>query len=86
MKKQEIDYLERLHDCLSVPGWSNKQTLPSGQLQYAIECREILPRVQSLLRLIAVGESYQGEIKEELQQLENIRAKQKQLPADAGRS
>lgn len=86
MNKREINYLKRVHDCLSLPEWSSRQTLPVGQLHYALECREILPRVQSLLRLIAVGESYEGEIEEDLTALENIRAKQKQQPAAAGRS
>lgn len=75
MNNQDRERLQRLHRLLSVP-FANirggKTASALGALQYTSDMMEILPAVKSIMRQMAVGETYEGCIDEDLAKAEEF--------------
>jgi len=73
MNISEKKIIQRLNDCLKIPaftGGGTQSTSLYGTLKYAHDCKTALPKIRQILTLLLIGESYDGEIKEDLCELE----------------
>ena len=74
MKVEEKNTLRRLNNCLRIPAFTGvgiQSTSIIGMAKYARDCEYVLPKVRGIVTLLCIGESYEGEIEEDLQNLES---------------
>ena len=74
MKLAEKIILRRINNCLKIPAFSGGGTQSSsirGIMKYAHDCNEALPKIRGIITLMCIGESYDGEIEEDLRELES---------------
>jgi hypothetical protein len=72
MKQAERKILNRIYNCMRIPRYAagTSSVTVKGVAGYAKDCAYAVPKIQKLLYLLGCGENYDGEIEEELIELE----------------
>ena len=68
----ERKILNRIYNCMRIPRYAagTSSVTVKGVAGYAKDCAYAVPKIQKLLYLLGCGENYDGEIEEELIELE----------------
>lgn len=78
MNKKEIQILNRIRECLTIPafcGGGTQSTSIAGAIKFAQDCKESLPKIRMVLLTFVLGEQYDGEIEDDLKKIEDWRRK-----------
>lgn len=81
MTRKEKIALETIHDALAIPFpamYGTQSATISGYAGFAVDMRAVLDDARTAMRLLATGESYEGQLDEYLTNLRKATAARKQ--------
>jgi hypothetical protein len=74
MNNNDRRKLERIYNCLKIPGChcgaSSQSMTVAGAAGYAADCTRAIPEVRRLIQIVALGEDYEGEFEKKISELE----------------